>query len=71
MAVRQITTKLTVDGEQEFKRQLSAVNRELGNLGAEMKLVDAQFKGQANSAEALREKQRILSEEVANSENKV
>ncbi len=71
MAVRQITTKLTVDGEREFKQQISAVNRELGNLGAEMKLVDAQFKGQANSAAALREKQRILSEEAANSENKV
>ena len=71
MAVRQITTKLTVDGEREFKQQISAVNRELGNLGAEMKLVDAQFKGQANSAAALREKQRILSEEVSNSENKV
>ena len=71
MAVRQITTKLAVDGEREFKQQISAVNRELSNLGAEMKLVDAQFKGQANSAAALREKQRILSEEVSNSENKV
>lgn len=71
MAVRQITTKFALDGEQEFKRQLSAVNRELGNLGQEMKLVDAQFKGQANSAAALREKQRLLAEEVANNENKV
>ena len=71
MAVRQITTSIALDGEKEFKRQLSAVNRELGNLGAEMKLVDAQFKGQANSAAALREKQRILSDEIANSENKI
>lgn len=71
MAVRQITTKFALDGEQEFKRQLSAVNRELGNLGQEMKLVDAQFKGQANSAAALREKQRLLAEELANNENKV
>lgn len=57
MAVRQITTRLAIDGEQEYKKQLAAVNRELGNLGAEMKLVDAQFKGQANSSEALRAKQ--------------
>ena len=56
MAVRQITTRLAIDGEQEYKKQLAAVNRELGNLGAEMKLVDAQFKGQANSSEALRAK---------------
>lgn len=71
MAVRQITTRLAIDGEQEYKKQLAAVNRELGNLGAEMKLVDAQFKGQANSAAALREKHRILSDGVSNSENKV
>ena len=60
MAVRQITTRLAIDGEQEYKKQLAAVNRELGNLGAEMKLVDAQFKGQANTMEALRKKQEIL-----------
>ena len=30
MAVRQITTRLAIDGEQEYKKQLAAVNRELG-----------------------------------------
>lgn len=71
MAVRQITTSIALDGEKEFKRQLSAVNRELTNLGAEMKLVDAQFKGQANSAEALRKKHEILTSEIANQEGKI
>ena len=64
MAVRQITTRLAIDGEQEYKKQLAAVNRELGNLGAEMKLVDAQFKGQANSAETLRAKNNLLQQSV-------
>ena len=64
MAVRQITTRLAIDGEQEYKKQLAAVNRELGNLGAEMKLVDAQFKGQANSAETLRAKNILLQQSV-------
>lgn len=64
MAVRQITTRLAIDGEQEYKKQLAAVNRELGNLGAEMKLVDAQFKGQANSSEALRAKHELLKQSI-------
>lgn len=64
MAVRQITTRLAIDGEQEYKKQLAAVNRELGNLGAEMKLVDAQFKGQANSSEALRAKHDLLNQSI-------
>lgn len=64
MAVRQITTRLAIDGEQEYKKQLAAVNRELGNLGAEMKLVDAQFKGQANSSEALRAKHDLLRQSI-------
>ncbi len=64
MAVRQITTRLAIDGEQEYKKQLAAVNRELGNLGAEMKLVDAQFKGQANSSETLRAKNDLLKQSV-------
>lgn len=64
MAVRQITTRLAIDGEQEYKKQLAAVNRELGNLGAEMKLVDAQFKGQANSSEALRAKHDLLKKSI-------
>ena len=71
MAVRQITTRLAIDGEQEYKKQLAAVNRELGNLGAEMKLVDAQFKGQANSSEALRAKHNLLKKSIEQQVGKI
>lgn len=71
MAVRQITTRLAIDGEQEYKKQLAAVNRELGNLGAEMKLVDAQFKGQANSSEALRAKHDLLKQSIEQQVGKI
>lgn len=71
MAVRQITTRLAIDGEQEYKKQLAAVNRELGNLGAEMKLVDAQFKGQANSSEALRAKHDLLKKSIEQQVGKI
>ena len=71
MAVRQITTRLAIDGEQEYKKQLAAVNRELGHLGAEMKLVDAQFKGQANSSEALRAKHNLLKQSIEQQVGKI
>lgn len=71
MAVRKVTTQLAVDGEAEFKRQLNSVTSELKNVGAEMRLVDAQFKGQANSAEALTRKQKLLEDAYANQQNKV
>ena len=71
MAVRQIITRLAIDGEQEYKKQLAAVNRELGNLGAEMKLVDAQFKGQANSSEALRAKHDLLKQSIEQQVGKI
>lgn len=60
MAVRQITTRLAVDGEREFKKAMSEVNTTMRTLKSELELVDAQFKGQANTMEALRKKQEIL-----------
>ena len=60
MAVRQITTRLAIDGEQEFKKAMSEVNTTMRTLKSELELVDAQFKGQANTMEALRKKQEIL-----------
>ena len=59
-SVRAITTRLAVDGEREFKKAMSEVNTTMRTLKSELELVDAQFKGQANTMEALRKKQEIL-----------
>ena len=64
-SVRAITTRLAVDGEREFKKAMSEVNNTMRTLKSEMELVDAQFKGQANSMEALQKKNDILSKEYA------
>ena len=53
-SVRAITTRLAVDGEREFKKAMSEVNTTMRTLKSELELVDAQFKGQANTMEALR-----------------
>ena len=66
-----ISTSIKLDGEQEFKKQLSGVNGELKNLNSDMKLVTEQFKGQANSLEALTAKDKILTEQVEQQTEKV
>ena len=71
MATRTIATRLTLDGEKEFKKQMGLVNGELRNLSSEMQLATAEFKGQANSAEYLTKKDEILRKEIDQQEEKV
>ena len=71
MATRTIATRLTLEGEKEFKKQMGLVNGELRNLSSEMQLATAEFKGQANSAEYLTKKDEILRKEIDQQEEKV
>ena len=71
MATRVISTSIKLDGEAEFKKQLSGVNGELRNLKSEMQLTTAQFKGQANTVEALTAKDELLRREIAQQQEKV
>lgn len=66
-----ISTSIKLDGEAEFKKQLGAVNSNLKNLNSDMKLVTEEFKGQANSLEALTAKDKILNEQVDQQKEKV
>lgn len=60
MALREVGARLTIDGEAEFKKQLGTAQREVSNLNSELKASQAEFNGQANSAEALRKKLELL-----------
>lgn len=71
MAKRTISTTIKLDGEKEFKQQLSAVNSNLRTLKSEMKLTEAEFTGQANSMEALTQKGALLRQEYEQQEEKV
>lgn len=71
MAQRVISTRIALDGEKEFKDQMAGVNRELRNLGSEMKLAEEKFRGQEDSVEALTEKDRILRREIEQQQEKV
>lgn len=71
MAVRTISTSIKLDGEQEFKRQMDAVNSELKTLKSEMSLVTAEFSGQANTVDALTAKNRVLRQQYEQQSEKV
>lgn len=62
MATRTIATRLTLEGEKEYKKELGEVNQEIGLLSDKMKRADAEFRGQANSIEALTTKNDLLRE---------
>lgn len=71
MAVRTITTRLALDGEQEFKREMGEVNSRLKTQRSEMQLLEEQFKDQANTADFLRQKDKLLRDEIEQQAEKV
>ena len=61
MAVtRTISTLLKLEGDAEYKAQLQNINREYATHKAELKAVEAAYKGSANSMEALVAKGKAL-----------
>lgn len=71
MATRTITTRLAVDGETEYKRAMTEANSILRAQRSEMKLLEARFKGQLNTTEALTEKGRVLRREIEQQQEKI
>lgn len=68
---RTITTAIKLDGEAEFKKQMSSVNSELKTLSSELKLSESEFKGQANTVEALTAKDKLLKDQIEQQKVKV
>ena len=64
MAVRTITTRLALDGERQFKNAMAGVNSSLREMESELILSEAQFRGQANTIEALTAKDKLLRQEI-------
>lgn len=71
MATRTISTRLAVEGEAAYKASLKNINSELGTLKSELKLVESEFSGQANSLAALEARGATLSKMYEAQEGKV
>ena len=62
MSVRTISTKLAIEGEAEYKKSIQNINSALSTLKSELKLVESNFQGQANSYAALEAKGSVLAD---------
>ena len=58
---KKIGAYITLDGEKEFRAATTACNKSLATMKSEMKLVEAQTAGSANSLETLQKKHEVLS----------
>ena len=71
MPTRNITTKVAITGESEYRNALKKINSEYSTLKSQLALVQSQFKDNANSMEALKAKGEALSAMYAAQEQKV
>ena len=60
MPTRTISTRLAIEGESEYRSKLAAVNAELRNSQAALKMVDSAYKNNAGSIEHLTARQEAL-----------
>ena len=56
----QIKASIGLTGEREYRNACKAINSSLREIGSEMKLITAEFAGNADSTEALTKKQEVL-----------
>lgn len=66
-----IGPKIGIDGEAEFRAQLSNINTSLKTLGTEMKVVTSEFIGQEKSVESLSSQNEVLRKTAAQLEEKL
>lgn len=71
MPVRTITTRLALDGETQFKQAMASVNSALRTMKSETALSEAQFKGQANTLDALTAKNKLLVQSIDQQKEKI
>lgn len=63
--------KIGLEGEREFKRAITDINREMRVLGSEMKLVASQFDKNDQSAAALTSRNQVLGREIDAQKQKI
>lgn len=71
MASRSIATKVSIEGEKQYKSAITSINTSLRTLKAEMTAVTAEFKTNANSEDALRAKLNVLNQTLDKQREKI
>ena len=70
MAAKKIGAIIALDGEKEFKQNVTSCNKSLSSLKSEMQLVKAQCEGQQNSLESLTKQHEVLTKILGEQEKK-
>lgn len=70
MAAKKIGALIALDGEREFKQNVTSCNKALAAMKSEMNLVKAQCEGQQNSLESLSRKHEVLTRILEEQKNK-
>lgn len=71
MAQPKIGVKVALDGEKEYKAALAEINSGLKVLKSELNLASEQFKNNANSVEALTQKNDVLDRSILTQQEKI
>ena len=62
MATRNVTTVFAVQGENEYRKAVQNINREIKEANSELKLLAEQYRGQEDSSAALQDKLKALTD---------
>ncbi len=71
MAIRYISTRLAIEGYEESQQKIRAYNAEWKTHQSELKLVESEYKNNANSAAALTAKSEVLTKAYATQQQRV
>ncbi len=63
--------KIGLEGEKEFKKALTDINRSFKVLGSEMKLVASEFDKNDKSVQALSARNSVLDKEIETQKSKI
>ena len=66
-----IGAKIVLEGEKEYRKAISDINREQRVLSSEMRKVSAEFDGNANSVDALTKKNGVLVKDYDKQEERI
>ena len=59
---RKISTRLAIEGEAEYRRAITGINNELKTHKSQLALIESEYKGNANSMQALTSKGKALTD---------
>lgn len=71
MAGPNLSARIGLDGEQEFRQAIKEINGDLSVTASEMRRVTAQYKDNADSIEALTAKGEVLAQKLVDQQHKV